>query len=105
MDWELAWRLVTALGWFVTSIFAMWFGSIVQSKRPPAFRLAGILGVAGTFALVMLAYSDADYSVWNDMVRYLAIGFYLFMSFGLCRAGRGAKRLHEFGQELSDGPD
>ena len=102
-DFDTAGRLATAAGWFITSMALMRFGSIIRSKRPPAFRLAGILGVAGAAALVMLTLNGAD--VWFDITRFMAVGFYGFLTYGIWRSGTAAKKLYRFERELTNGSD
>ena len=105
MDWDFdtAGRLTTAAGWFITSMALMRFGSIIRSKRPPAFRLAGVLGVAGAAALVMLTLNGGD--VWFDITRFMAVSHYGFLTFGIWRSGTAAKKLYRFERELTNGPD
>lgn len=106
MDWwdfDMVGRLATAAGWFITSLALMRFGAILRSKRPPAFRIAGIFGVAGAMSLVFLTLNGNH--VWFDITRFMAVSFYGFLTYGIWRSGTAAKKLYHFERELTDGSD
>lgn len=101
LDWDLVWRLITALAWAVASLTSMRFGSIIRSLHPRAFRLSGTFGVAGASSLVLLATHGGD--IWFDITRLMAIGFYLFLTIGLWRTGTNAEKLYRFERDLTNG--
>jgi hypothetical protein len=86
-------QVLTVLTWLLVSVVAVRHGAILRS-RPPFYRVAGLLGLAGAFAYLMLIlFPEVTY--WRNIVRWLASGFYVALAFALLKSSANVKRLYK----------